>query len=337
MKPSRRNGCCTSAFLLAMMPTLPAPGAQLEAKSSGGHVTYPTRPVRMLIGLPPGGPTDLVARIVAPRFGEALGQPIIIDNRTGAGGLIAAETAAKAPADGYTLLFGAVSYSAIFASLYKKLPYDPVRDFAPISLVTKVPNVLVVNPAMPVKTVGDFVAYAKANPGKLSYGSSGSGTSLHLCMEMLKKQTGIQVTHVPYKGGPAAILDLIGGHIQVMFDNAPGQIPHIRSGKTRALAITSAHRNAQLPDVPTMIEAGVPGFEVSSWYGVFAPANVPQPVLAKLNTELVKALNMAEIKARMAEQGVEPAPTTRAEFAAFQKAEVARWAQVVKDAGAAVD
>jgi tripartite-type tricarboxylate transporter receptor subunit TctC len=337
MEANRSSACCTCALLLGLAQAFPAAGAQAEAHGTAGSAAYPMRPVRMLIGLPPGGPTDLVARIVAPRFGEALGQPIIIDNRTGAGGLIAAETAARAPADGYTLLFGAVSYSAIFASLYKKLPYDPVRDFAPISLVTKVPNVLVVNPALPVKTVGDFVAYAKANPGKLSYGSSGSGTSLHLCMEMLKKQAGIQVTHVPYKGGPAAILDLIGGQIQVMFDNAPGQIPHVRSGKTRALAITAARRNAQLPDVPTMIEAGVPGFEVSSWYGVFAPANVPQPVLAKLNTDLVKTLNLPEIRARMAEQGVEPAPTTRAEFAAFQKAEVARWAQVVKDAGAAVD
>jgi tripartite-type tricarboxylate transporter receptor subunit TctC len=274
---------------------------------------------------------------VAPKLGDALGQQIIVDNRTGAGGLISAETAAKAPPDGYTLLFGAVSYSAIFASLYKKLPYDPVKDFAPISLVTKVPNVLVVNPAMPVRTVSDFIAHAKDNPGKLSYGSSGSGTSLHLAMEMLKKQTGIEVAHVPYKCGRAAILDLIGGHIQVMFDNAPGQIPYVRSGKTRALAITAAKRNVQFPEVPTMIEAGVPGFEVTSWYGVFVPSRVPEPILVKLNAELVKTLNLPEIKARMAEQGIEPAPTTRAEFAAFQKAEVARWAKVVKDSGATVD
>ena len=331
----RSASICGLGFMSAFMLPLPAMGASPEGKPQSGM--YPIRPIRMLIGLPPGGPTDLVARIVAPRYAEGLGQPIIIDNRTGAGGLIAAETAAKAPPDGYTLLFGAVSYSAIFASLYRRLPYDPVRDFAPLSLVTKVPNVLVVNPALPVKTVSDFIAYAKANPAKLSYGSSGSGTSLHLSMEMLKKQAGIQITHVPYKGGPAAILDLIGGHIQVMFDNAPGQLPHIRSGKTRALAITAAKRNAQLPELPTMIEAGVPGFEVTSWYGVFAPARVPEPILKKLSTELVRALNLPEIKARMAEHGVEPAPTTRAEFAAFQKAEVARWAQVVKDSGAAVD
>lgn len=330
---SRRRAVCGAAIALLALPAAGAQPAAVPAADAG----YPVRPIRMLVGLPTGGPTDRVARIVAPKFAEGLGQPIVIDNRTGAGGLIAAETAARAPADGYTLLFGAVSYSAIFASLYRKLPYHPVRDFAPISLVTKVPNVLVVTPSLPVRSVSEFIAHAKSNPGKLSYGSSGSGTSLHLSMEMLKKRTGIQVTHVPYKGGPAAILDLIAGHIQVMFDNAPGQIPYIRSGKTRALAITSAQRNAQLPDVPTMIEAGVPGFEVTSWYGVFAPAQVPRAILDKLNAELVRALNLAEIRARMAEQGVEPAPTTRAEFAAFQKAEVARWAQVVKDSGAAVD
>ena len=324
------------AMLGALVPALPAAAAQLEARSAN-DATYPNRPIRLLVGLPPGGPTDVVARIMAPKLGDALGQQVIVDNRTGAGGLIAAETAAKAPPDGYTLLFGAVSYSAIFASLYKKLPYDPVKDFAPISLVAKVPNVLVVNPAMPVRTVSDFIAHAKANRGRLSYGSSGSGTSLHLAMEMLKKQTGIEVVHVPYKGGPAAILDLIGGHIQVMFDNAPGQIPYIRSGKTRALAITAAKRNFQLPEVPTMIEAGVPGFEVTSWYGVFGPARVPERILAKLNAELVKTLNMPEIKERMAEQGIEPAPTTREEFAAFQKAEVVRWAKVVKDSGATVE
>jgi tripartite-type tricarboxylate transporter receptor subunit TctC len=320
----------------ALAHAVPTIAAQIETGSVVGGA-YPTHPIRLLIGLPAGGPTDAVARIVAPKLGDALGQQIIVDNRTGAGGLIAAETAAKATPDGYTLLFGAVSYSAIFASLYKKLPYDPVKDFEPISLVTKVPNVLVVNPTMPVRTVGDFIAYAKANPGKLSYGSSGSGTSLHLSMEMLKKQTGIEVVHVPYKGGPAAILDLIGGHIQVMFDNAPGQIPYIRSGKTRALAITAAKRNFQLPEVPTMIEAGVPGFEVTSWYGVFVPAQVPEPILARLNAELVKTLNMPEIKERMAAHGIEPTPTTRAEFAAFQQAEVARWSKVVKDSGAMVE
>ena len=336
MKQNWLIACCKIAIVFAPAYALPTVAAQQEARSAA-VAAYPNRPIRLLIGLPPGGPTDVVARIVAPKLGDALGQHVIVDNRTGAGGLIAADTAAKAPPDGYTLLFGAVSYTAIFASLYKKLPYDPVRDFAPISLVTKVPNVLVVNPAMPARTVSEFIAYAKANPRTLSYGSSGSGTSLHLAMEMLKKQMGIEVVHVPYKGGPAAILDLIGGHIQVMFDNAPGQLPYIRSGKTRALAITAAKRNIQLPEVPTMIEAGVPGFEVTSWYGVFVPAHVPEPILARLNAELVKTLNLPEIRERLAEQGIEPAPTTREEFAAFQKAEVTRWATVVKDSGATVE
>jgi tripartite-type tricarboxylate transporter receptor subunit TctC len=299
--------------------------------------SYPTRPVRLLVGLVAGGGTDVMARIVASKLGDALGQPVVVENRAGSGGLIAADTAAKAAPDGYTLLFGALSYSAIFASLYKKLPYDPVKDFAPISLVATVPNVLVVNPSFPARSVGDFIAQAKANPGKLSYGSSGNGSSLHLSMEMLKKRTGIEVSHVPYKGGAAAVLDLIGGHIQVMFDNLPGQIAYVKSGRTRALAVTTAKRNFQLPEVPTMIEAGVPGFEVNVWYGVFAPARVPAAVVAKLNTELVKTLRLPEIRERMAEQGAEPSPTTPEAFAAFQKAEVVKWAKVVKDSGAKVE
>jgi tripartite-type tricarboxylate transporter receptor subunit TctC len=299
--------------------------------------SYPTRPVRLLVGLVAGGGTDVMARIVASKLGDALGQPVVVENRAGSGGLIAADTAAKAAPDGYTLLFGALSYSAIFASLYRKLPYDPVKDFAPISLVATVPNVLVVNPSFPARSVGDFIAQAKANPGKLSYGSSGNGSSLHLSMEMLKKRTGIEVSHVPYKGGAAAVLDLIGGHIQVMFDNLPGQIAYVKSGRTRALAVTTAKRNFQLPEVPTMIEAGVPGFEVNVWYGVFAPARVPAAVVAKLNTELVKTLRLPEIRERMAEQGAEPSPTTPEAFAAFQKAEVVKWAKVVKDSGAKVE
>ncbi len=298
---------------------------------------FPRGPIRLVVPFAPGGSTDTLARTIGQKLTDAWGRQVVVDNRAGGNGVIGMEIVKNASPDGHTMVLGYIANLGTAPALFPKLPYDPVRDFAPISLVTKVPNVLVVNPALPVQTVSDFIAYAKANPGKLSYGSSGSGTSLHLSMEMLKKQTGIQVTHVPYKGGPAAILDLIGGQIQVMFDNAPGQLPHIRSGKTRALAITAARRNAQLPELPTMIEAGVPGFEVSSWYGVFAPARVPEPILTRLNTELVNALNLPEIKARMAEYGVEPAPTTRAEFAAFQKAEVARWAQVVKDSGAAVD
>jgi tripartite-type tricarboxylate transporter receptor subunit TctC len=312
-------------------------GLALAPLTAQAADAYPTRPVRLLVGLVAGGGTDVVARIVASKLGDALGQPVVVENRAGSGGLIAADTAAKAAPDGYTLLFGALSYSAIFASLYKNLPYDPVKDFAPISRVTTVPNVLVVHPSFPARSVSDFITQAKANPGKLSYGSSGNGSSLHLSMEMLKKRTGIEVSHVPYKGGAAAVIDLIGGHIQVMFDNLPGQLAYVKSGRTRALAVTTTKRNFQLPEVPTMIEAGVPGFEVIVWYGVFAPARVPAAIVTKLNTELVKTLRLPEIRERMAEQGAEPSPTTPKEFAAFQKAEVVKWAKVVRESGAKVE
>lgn len=335
----RRNclaACRRIAVAFALAQALSATAAQFEGRSAADPA-YPNRPIRLLVGLPAGGSTDVMARIVAAKLGDALGQQVVVENRPGSGGLIAAETAAKAPPDGHTLLFGAISYSAVFASLYKNLPYDPVKNFAPISLVTKLPNVFVVNPALPVRSVSEFIAYAKANPGKLSYGSSGAGTSLHLSMEMLKKQAGIEVVHVPYKGGPAAVVDLLAGRIQVMFDNLPGQIANVKSGRARALAVTTAKRNFLLPEVPTMMEAGVPGFEVTVWYGMFAPARVPGPIVAKLNAQLVKTLNMPEVKERMAEQGAEPAPTTREEFAAFQKAEVAKWAKVVKDSGATAE
>jgi tripartite-type tricarboxylate transporter receptor subunit TctC len=299
----------------------------------GPAAAYPNHPIRLLVGLPPGGSTDAIARIVASKLGDALGQHVVVDNRTGASGLIASEIAARAPADGHTLLFGASFYSEVYASLDRRLPYDPVRDFAPISLVTKVPNVLVVHPALPVRTVADFIAHAKSRPGKLNYASAGNGSSAHLSMEMLKKQVGIDVVHVPYKGAPQALVDLLAGEISVMFGNVPTQIPHLKSGKTRALAVTGATRNFQLPDVPTMMEAGVPNFEITVWYGVFAPARVPPSILSVLNAALIQSLATPEVRERMAVQGAEPTPATRDEFAAFQKAEVAKWAKVVKDWG----
>jgi tripartite-type tricarboxylate transporter receptor subunit TctC len=298
---------------------------------------YPAKPIHLYVGLAAGGGTDIIARLVSAKLGENLGQQVIVENRTGSGGLIAAESAAKAAPDGYTLLFGAISYSSIFASLYKKLPYDPVKDFAPISLVATFPNVLVVNPNLPVKSVAELLAYGRANPGKLSYGSSGVGSSLHLSMEMLKSMTKLDAVHVPYKGGAPATADLLGGQIQAMFDNLPGQINYVKAGRTRALAVTTAKRSPQLPDVPTMQEAGVPGYEVNVWYGMLAPAATPKPIVDKLNTELVKVLNSADVKERMAKEGAEPMPTTQAEFAAFQKSEIAKWAKVVKESGATAD
>jgi tripartite-type tricarboxylate transporter receptor subunit TctC len=313
------------AAAMAVLTALPA--------LTSGAETYPSRPIRLLVGLPPGAGTDLMARIVASKLPDAIGQHVVVDNRPGAGGLIAAMIAAKASPDGYTLLFGASSYSALFAAIYKKLPYDPVKDFAPISLVAKVPNVLVVNPSFPARTVSEFISEAKASPGKLSYGSSGNGTVLHVAMEMLKKRADINLTHIPYKGGAPAVLDLIAGRIHAMFDNLPTHVAHIKAGRTRPLAITADKRNFQLPEVPTMIEAGLPGFEVWSWYGVFAPAGASRSIVAKLNAAVVKTLNLPEIRQRMALEGVEPMPTTPAEFAAFQKAEIAKWTKAVKESG----
>jgi len=331
------NEDCLSAIIWTAIALVLAQISAATAVSfvadSGSASVYPNHPIRLLVGLPPGGSTDAIARIVASKLGDALGQHVVVDNRTGASGLIASEIAARAPADGHTLLFGASFYSEVYASLERRLPYDPVRDFAPISLVTKVPNVLVVHPALPVRTVADFIAYAKSRPGKLNYASSGNGSSAHLSMELLKKQVGIDVVHVPYKGAPQALVDLLAGEIGVMFGNVPSQIPHLKSGKTRALAVTGAIRNFQLPDVPTMIEAGVPDFEITVWYGVFTPARVPPAILSVLNSALIQSLAAPDVRQRMAVQGAEPTPTTRDEFAAFQKAEVAKWAKVVKDWG----
>jgi len=331
------NEDCLSAIICTAIALVLAQASTATAVSfvadSGSASVYPNHPIRLLVGLPPGGSTDAIARIVASKLGDALGQHVVVDNRTGASGLIASEIAARAPADGHTLLFGASFYSEVYASLERRLPYDPVRDFAPISLVTKVPNVLVVHPALPVRTVADFIAYAKSRPGKLNYASSGNGSSAHLSMELLKKQVGIDVVHVPYKGAPQALVDLLAGEIGVMFGNVPSQIPHLKSGKTRALAVTGAIRNFQLPDVPTMMEAGVPDFEITVWYGVFTPARVPPAILSVLNSALIQSLAAPDVRQRMAVQGAEPTPTTRDEFAAFQKAEVAKWAKVVKDWG----
>lgn len=298
---------------------------------------YPTKPVRFLVGLAPGGGTDITARTVATRLSDVLGQQVIVENRPGSGGLIAADIAAKSAPDGYTLLLGSISYSAIFASLYKKLPYDPVKDFAPISLLATTPNVLCASLTFPPKSVSEFIAYAKANPGRVTYASSGNGSSLHLSMEYLKSLTGIDVVHVPYKGGSTTIPDLIAGQIQIMFNNLPTQVPFIKAGKVRALAVTTAKRNAQFPELPTMIEAGVPGFEVVVWYSMFAPAKTPSSIVAKLNTEVVKVLNMPDIRERLAQQGSDAAPTTPEQLAAFQKVEIAKWAKVVKASGARVD
>jgi len=301
------------------------------------QATYPTKPVRLVVPFPAGGTTDILARAAAQRMSEAWGQQVIVDNRPGAGGNIGAELVAKAPPDGYTLLMGTVGTHAINASLYSKLPYDHVKDFSPAILVAGVPNVLVVNPSLPVNSVQEVIAYAKANPGKLNFASSGSGTSIHLSGELFKTLTGVQMTHVPYKGSAPALTDLMGGQVQLMFDNLPSSLAFIKAGKLRALAVTSTARAAALPDVPTMVEAGVPGFEASSWFGILAPAGTPRDVIMRINGEVAKWLATPEAREKLSGQGAIAAGGAPEDFARHIASETSKWARVVKESGAKVD
>jgi len=314
-------------------------GTVLAALSSGAAQPqpYPTKSVRLIVGFAAGGGTDVIARILAAKLSELWGQQAVVENRTGAGGNIGAEIAAKAAPDGYTLYMCGIATHGIGPSLYKKLPYDPIKDFAPITQVGTTPNVMVVHPSLPAKSVSEFIVYAKANPRSIHYGSAGVGSTLHMSMELFRAMTGVDVVHVPYKGGALALADLLGGHVQVMIDNLPGQLAMIKAARTRALGVTTARRNAQLPEVPTIAEAGVPGYEVTVWVGVCAPAATPKPVLAKLNADAVKALGMADLQSRMAESGVDTAPTSPEAFAQIIKTETARWAKVVKEAGIAAE
>ena len=324
----RRLATFTAALLFHIPLLAIAPLAHGQAAS------YPAKPIRLVVPFPPGGATDILARAIGQRFSEVLGQPVIVDNRPGAGGNIGSELVAKAAPDGYTLLMGTVGTHAINPSLYAKMPYDHVKDFAPVILVAGVPNVLVVHPSVPARTVGEFITYAKANPGKLNFASSGSGTSIHLAGELFKVMAGVQMTHVPYKGSSPAIQDLLGGQVQLMFDNLPSALPQIKAGKLRALAVTTANRTPALPDVPTVAEAGLPGFEASSWFGVLAPAGTPPAIIARLNAEGVKWLATPEAKEKMQNLGANAAGGTPDDFAAHIRAETVKWARVVKESGA---
>jgi tripartite-type tricarboxylate transporter receptor subunit TctC len=299
--------------------------------------TYPAKPVRLVVPFPAGGTTDILARAAAQRLSETLGQQVIVDNRPGAGGNIGSELVARAAPDGYTLLMGTVGTHAINVSLYPKLPYDPVKDFTPIVLVAGVPNVLVVNPSLPAQSVAELIAYAKANPGKLNFASSGSGTSIHLSGELFKVLTGVQMTHVPYKGSAPALTDLVGGQVQLMFDNLPSSLAFIKAGKLRALAVTSKTRAAALPEVPTMVEAGVPDFEASSWFGMLAPAGTPRDIVVRINAEVAKWLATPEAREKLAGQGAIAAGGSSEDFARHIASETAKWAKVVKASGAKVE
>jgi tripartite-type tricarboxylate transporter receptor subunit TctC len=298
---------------------------------------YPSKPIRLVVPFPPGGPLDVVARAIGQKVGEAWGQPIVVDNRPGAGGSLGADIVAKSAPDGYTIVMGALSTHAVNVSLYGKLPYDPIKDFAPITLVAITPNVLVLNPGLPANTVGELISYAKANPGKLSFGSGSNGSAGHLAGELFKVDAGVDMVHVPYKGGAPAMQDLLSGQIQLMFDNLANSMPQVKAGRLKALAVTTAKRSALVPELPTLTEAGVPNFDIYTWFGLLAPAGTPRDIIAKWNAEVTKVLSAPDVRERLHAQGAEPAPGTPEQFAALIRSEIPKYAKIIKDSGAKVD
>jgi tripartite-type tricarboxylate transporter receptor subunit TctC len=311
---------------------------------------YPVKPIRFIVGFAPGGVTDIIARALGQKLYERLGQQVVVDNRAGAAGLIGAELVAtggsgtiaavmiaKAPPDGYTLLMSSISTMATNVSAVAKLPYDPVRDFAPITLVLVTPYLATVNATLPVANLRDFIALAKTKPGQLNFGSSGTGGGAHLAVELFKVMAGIELTHIPYKGSALALTDLLGGQIQLTFSQPPIVLPHIKSGKLKGLAISSARRLSALPEFPTMAESGVAGYEATSWQGLVAPAATPRPIIVKLNSEIRRALQLPEIGARLAAEGSEAGATTPDEFGAYIRREIVKWSKVVKESGIRIE
>ena len=327
MKPYRGDPRPAGAFAIAGF--IGALGAVHPAISA--QAAFPSKPLRMIVAVPPGGPADTLARLVAPRLTESLGQTVVIDNRPGANGIIAYETTARATPDGHT--FTAVAAGVVInASLYRSVPYDPLKDFAPITLGITVPNILVVHPSVAATSVRELISLAKAKPGTLAFASAGNGTSGHLALELFRLSAGADVIHVPYKGGGPALAEVLAGQVQALFSIALAAMPQIRAGKLRALAITSARRSPVAPDLPTVDEAAFPGFEVIGWFGWLAPAATPRPIIARLNAELVRALKMPDVRERLLSQSTEPVGNTPQEFAAFMKSEHAKWAKVIKAA-----
>jgi tripartite-type tricarboxylate transporter receptor subunit TctC len=299
--------------------------------------SYPQKPVRLVVGVPPGGTTDVVARLVGQKLGELLGQQVVIENRGGAGGNIGAEYVAKSAADGYTLFLATIGTMAINPSLYSKMPFDTLRDFAAISQLTSMPQLLVVHPSVPVKTVKELIVYAKARPGQLNFASGGSGTAIHLAGELFKTMAGVDMVHVAYKGGGPAMTDVIGGQVSLMFDQILTSLPHAQSGKLRALAVTTAQRSPAAPQIPTIAEAALPGYAVTTWHGLLAPAGTSREIVNRLSGESAKVLQGADIRERFATQGVDPVSSTPEQFAAMMKAELEKWRKVVAQAGVKID
>ncbi len=302
------------------------------AVAASGQTPYPSRPVRFIVPSAAGGGTDIIARAIAQKLSESLGQQFIVDNRPGAGQMIGIELAAKSPADGHTIVMAA-STLAINSVMYKKVSYDPVRDFAPITQAASLPNVLVVHPSLPVKSVAELIAYAKQRPGQLNFASAGIGTSPQMSVELLKSMAGIDMVHIPYKGTSPGVVDLLAGQVTVMTPNVLTALPHIKAGKLRALAVTSAKRSEALPDTPTIAEAGLPGYDSTQWYGVLAPAGTPHEIVTRLHAEIVRALRLPDLRERLAADGAEAVGSTPEEFAAFIQSEIEKWTAVAKSAG----
>jgi tripartite-type tricarboxylate transporter receptor subunit TctC len=322
-----------SALGVAMTLSLAIAALGLRAPEAAAQ-SWPAKTVRLVVTFPTGGAPDILARLFSER--AQLGQAVFVDNRPGAGGNIGAEFVAKAAADGYTLVMGTVGTHAINGSLYSKMPYDMVRDFAPVSLVASAPNLLVVNNALPVKTVADLIAYMKANPDKLSFGSPGVGTSVHVSGELFKSMTGTSMTHVPYKGRQFAIPDLVGGSIQLMFDNMPSALPMAQEGKIRAVAVTTLKRSASAPDIPTVAET-IPGFEAVTWFAMFAPAATPKPIVDRIQQEVVRVFKLPEVQDRLRTLGLDAVLSSPEDLATYQQAEIRKWSDVVRKSGARAD
>ena len=298
---------------------------------------YPTKPIRWVVGFPAGSAGDILARATGPHLTEKWGQPVIVENRPGAGGNLGADVVAKAPPDGYTLLMGTVSSHSINPTLYAKMPYDAIKDFVPVTLVASAPNLLVVPPSLPVNSTAELIALAKARPGQFTFGSAGNGTTLHLSGELFKRMAGVDMVHVPYRGTPQAMPDLLSGQISLMFAPVPAVLPQVKEGRLKALAITSTNRSALLPELPTVAETGLPGFEAVAWNGVFVPAGTPEDIVRLLNREMVRIIALPELRERLTALGFDPGGNTSEQFAAKVKADMEKWAKVIRESGARVD
>ncbi|MBY0268448.1 MAG: tripartite tricarboxylate transporter substrate binding protein [Burkholderiales bacterium] len=322
-----------TSIINAVLPALLAVGTA----AAQNPAQYPAKAIRMIVPSAPGSGPDIMARTIAQKLTEAWGQTVVVEARPGAGGIIGSEAVAKAPPDGYTLIMGNAGSHSVNPSLYSKLPYDPLKDFAPVALVSSAPNILIVHPSLPVKSAKDLITLAKARPGELTFGSGGNGSTAHLSGEMFRTMAGIKLVHVPFKGAPAAVLGVMTGEISMAILNLPPALPHVRSGRLKALGVSTSKRSAAVPDLPTIAESGLPGYAATAWYGVLAPAGTSREIILKLNTEIVKSLRNDEVKKRIASDGGEVIGSTPEEFTAVMKTDIAKWAKVVQASGARVD